>query len=560
MPNDLAIARDAILAPIEAVAKSIGLNCDDLELYGKYKAKISFSCLNRTGSPGETSRGKLVLVTAITPTRAGEGKTTVAIGLAQALWRAGRKSIAVIREPSLGPVFGMKGGATGGGHAQVAPMEDINLHFTGDMHAISSANNLLCTMIDNHIYHGNEAGIDSRTISQERAVDMNDRALRAIVQGLGGKANGYPRESGFNITAASEVMAILCLSDSFADLQARLARIVIGRGKNGDPITAGDLKAAGAMSVLLRDAIKPNLVQTLECTPAFVHGGPFANIAHGCSSVMSIKLALSLGEIVVTEGGFGSDLGFEKYCDILAAPRLPLLAPDAVVLVVTIRALKLHGGVSFEELEHENIPAVEAGLANLDRHAAIVKQVGVPVVVTVNRFEQDKDAEIDVVARHCKLSGLTMVVNDVWGQGGIGGLALAESVISALKEPGEFKPIYPGELSVIDKLNLLAEKVYGADCVELEPDARQEIKWLTNHGFANLPVCVAKTQYSFSDEPYRLGAPRNFKMRVRNFRLSAGAGFVVALMGEIMTMPGLPKIPAAEHMSAGEEGEILNIS
>lgn len=557
MPTDLEIARSVTPRPIVDVAADLGLTPDDLEMYGRDKAKISAPALGRLLAGHE--RGKLVLVTAITPTPAGEGKTTVAIGLAQGLCKLGKRAIAAVREPSMGPVFGMKGGAAGGGHAQVLPMEDINLHFTGDMHALGAANNLLAAMTDNHIYQGNALGLDVRTIAHRRCLDMNDRALRQVVTGLGGKANGYPREAGFQITVASETMAILCLSESLAELKERLGRIVVGQNGGGEPVTAAQLGAHGAMAALLRDAIKPNLVQTLEGTPAFVHGGPFGNIAHGCSSVLGTKLALKLGEVVVTEAGFGSDLGFEKYCDIVAAPRQPDLNPDAVVLIATVRALKMHGGVAKNALNKENVKAVQRGLPNLDRHAANVAQIGVAFVVTVNKFAQDTDAEVEAVTAHCRERGWRVAVNDVWGEGGEGGRALGEAVLEALGTPGDFRPIYDAAQPITEKIETLAAKVYGADGVQFGPEAQKQIAWLDAHGFGQLPVCVAKTQYSFSDDPTRRGAPTGFTLSVRALTLSAGAGFVVALVGDILTMPGLPKRPAALDIDVDADGVISGL-
>ncbi len=470
MPTDLEIAHSVTPRPVVDVAADLGLTPDDLELYGRDKAKISLLALERLLRTPDAPRGKLVVVTAITPTPAGEGKTTVTIGLAEGLCKLGKKAIAAIREPSLGPVFGMKGGAAGGGFAQVLPMEDINLHFTGDMHALGAANNLLAAMTDNHIYQGNALGLDVRTVAHKRCLDMNDRALRDVVIGLGGKANGYPRESGFQITVASEVMAILCLSESLADLKERLGRIVVGQTVKGQPVTASDLGASGAMAALLRDAVKPNLVQTLEGTPAFVHGGPFGNIAHGCSSVLGTKLALRLGDYVVTEAGFGSDLGFEKFCDIVAALRMPELSPDAVVLIATVRALKMHGGVAKTHLNREDVEAVKRGLPNLDRHAANVGQIGVPVVVTVNTFASDTPAEVDAVVAHCRENGWRVAVNNVWGAGGEGGQALGQAVLDALETPGAFQPIYDAALPIREKLNTIATRVYGADGVEISAD------------------------------------------------------------------------------------------
>ncbi len=564
MPTDLEIAHSVTPRPILDVAADLGLTPDDLELYGRDKAKISQPALEHFLAPpelgaGGAKRGKLIVVTAITPTPAGEGKTTVTIGLAEGLCKLGKKAIAAIREPSLGPVFGMKGGAAGGGHAQVLPMEDINLHFTGDMHALTTANNLLGAMIDNHIYWGNALGIDVRTVAHKRCLDMNDRALRETVVGLGGKANGYPRETGFQITVAAEVMAILCLAESLAELKERLGRMVIGQTVRGKPITASDLGANGAMAALLRDAIKPNLVQTLEGTPAFVHGGPFGNIAHGCSSVLGTKLALRLGDYVVTEAGFGSDLGFEKFCDIVAAPRMPDLSPDAVVLIATVRALKMHGGVQKNHLDEENVEAVQRGLPNLDRHAANVGQIGVPFVVTVNTFTRDTPAEIEAVVAHCQQRGWRVAVNSVWADGGEGGRALGEAVLEALETPGDFQPIYDASRPIAEKLETLARNVYGADGIEIGLEAHKQIDWLTTHGFGGLPMCVAKTQNSLSDDKTKLGAPTGFTVRFRAVTLSAGAGFVVAFAGDILTMPGLPRHPAALDIDISPGGAITGL-
>ncbi len=558
MPTDLEIAHAVTPRPIVDVAQDLGLAPDDLELYGRDKAKISAPAITRLLVPN-APRGKLVVVTAITPTPAGEGKTTVTIGLVQGLCKLGKRAIAAIREPSMGPVFGMKGGAAGGGHAQVLPMEDINLHFTGDMHALTSANNLLAALADNHIAQGNALGLDVRTITHHRCLDVNDRALRDVVVGLGGRANGYPRETGFQITVASEVMAILCLSETLAELKQRLGRIVVGQNHGGEPVTAADLQAQGAMAALLRDALKPNLVQTLEGTPAFVHGGPFANIAHGCSSILGTRLALRLGEIVCTEAGFGSDLGFEKFVDIVAAPRQPLLSPDAVVLIATVRALKMHGGVSKSKLNGENVPAVRRGLANLNRHAANVAQIGVPFVVTVNKFATDTPAEVDAVVSHCQAKGWRVAVNDVWGQGGAGGEELGQAVLEALGEPAHFQPIYDPAASLEEKLQTLAAKVYGADTITLTAEARKQLLWLQAHGFNHLPVCVAKTQYSFTDDASRRNAPTGFGLTVRALSLSAGAGFVVAMLGDILTMPGLPAHPAALDIDISDDGVISGL-
>ena len=557
MNTDLSIAQAATLRPIADIASELGLADDDLELYGRYKAKLSYDVINRLLADETRPTGKIVLVTAITPTPAGEGKTTVTIGLAQALCKLGKKAISATREPSMGPVFGVKGGAAGGGYAQVLPMEDINLHFTGDMHAISAAHNLLAAMLDNHLQQGNRLNVDPRTITLQRVVDMNDRALRFLVLGLGGRTNGIPREGGFSITVASEVMAILCLSNTLAELKERLGRILVGRTVEGNPVTAADLKANGAMAAILRDALKPNLVQTLEGSPAFVHGGPFGNIAHGCSSVLATKVARKLGEIVVTEAGFGSDLGFEKYCDIVApSADLP---PDAVVLVATIRALKMHGGVSRKRLDSENVWAVEAGLANLERHARNVAQMGSPFVIAINHFSKDTDAETQVVRDFCARNNWRVAVADVWGGGGEGGRALGEAVLDALETPAHFAPNYEAYSSLLDKLNAVATRVYGANGVVLSGEADAQRKWLEAHELGELRVCIAKTQYSFSDDPKAGGAPTNFDIHVRDLRPSAGAGFVVALAGDIMTMPGLPEHPAAEAIDVDESGQITGL-
>ncbi len=557
MNIDLAIAQAATLRPVLDIAADLGLQPGDLENYGNFKAKITYPALNRILGRTERPNGKIVLVTAITPTPAGEGKTTVTIGLAQALCKLGKRAVSATREPSMGPVFGVKGGAAGGGHAQVLPMEDINLHFTGDMHAIGAAHNLLAAMLDNHLHQGNALGLDVRATNFRRVVDMNDRALRQIVLGLGGRLGGVPRESGFAITVASEVMAILCLSDSLMELKTRLGRIVVGQTTAGEPVTASDLKAHGAMTAILRDALRPNLVQTLEGTPAFVHGGPFGNIAHGCSSILATKLARKLSDVVVTEAGFGSDLGFEKYCDIVApSADLP---PDAVVLVATVRALKMHGGVSKKRLDGANARAVARGLANLDRHAANVAQMGVPFVIALNHFSGDSPEETACVVQHCAEKGWRVAVADVWGAGGAGGRELGEAVLSALETPGRFAPNYTAEMSLLDKLNAVATKVYGANGVELSPEADAQRKWLQAHGLGHLRVCIAKTQYSFSDDAKAGGAPTDFTIHLRALQPSAGAGFVVALAGDIMTMPGLPPVPAAEAIDVDENGQITGL-
>jgi formate--tetrahydrofolate ligase len=547
------------LAPIDEIASSLGLAKNDIEQFGLGKAKITYEAMSRLLGEKE-KRGKLVLVTAITPTKAGEGKTTTSIGLAQALWKLGKKSLAALREPSLGPVFGMKGGGTGGGKAQLVPMADINLHCTGDLHAITTANNLLSALADNHIFYGNQLNIDSRTIQFKRAMDMNERALRDIVQGLGGKGNGYPRQSGYLITAASEVMAILCLADSMADLKLRLANIIVGQDTKGKPVKAGDLQAVGSMAALLRDALRPNLVQTFENTPAFVHGGPFGNIAHGCSSVLATRLALRLSEIVVTEAGFGADLGFEKYCDIVASPRLPELAPDAVVMVVTVKALKLHGGVAEDALAVPNTQAVTTGFANVERHAAIVAHTKVPFVIAINRFHTDSKEEIDTVLNLCAKRGWRCATSEVFARGGDGAIDLARLVIEATGEKSTFVPLVDRDLPLKEKLDQLAKRVYGAARLEYDQEAEKQLRWLNNNGYGNLHVCVAKTQYSLSDDPHKLNSPSDFKMRVRAFQVSGGAGFVVALMGEILTLPGLPKQPAAFNIDVDSDGCITGLT
>lgn len=557
MHTDLAIAQAAALRPVVDIAADLGLAPEDLELYGAYKAKITFKALNRLLENSSCTKGKIVLVTAITPTPAGEGKTTTTIGLAQALCKLGKKAICATREPSMGPVFGVKGGAAGGGHAQVLPMEDINLHFTGDMHAIGAAHNLLAAMLDNHLHQGNALNIDPRTVGYKRVVDMNDRALRQVVIGLGGKTGGVPRESGYSITVASEVMAILCLSNSISELKERLGKIVIGQTYDAAPVCAAQLKAHGAMTAILRDALKPNIVQTLEGTPALVHGGPFGNIAHGCSSVLATRLAQQLGDIVVTEAGFGSDLGFEKYCDIVApSAGLP---PDAVVLVATIRALKMHGGVSKKRLDTENPDAVRRGLGNLDRHALNVAQMGVPFVIAINHFSSDSAAETAAVMSHGELRGWKIAFCSVWGEGGEGGRELGLAVLDALGHKGSFSPVYVAEQSILEKLNAVATRVYGANGVTLTPEAESQRKWLEQNGFGGLRVCIAKTQYSFSDDPKGGGAPTDFTIHIRALTPSAGAGFIVAFAGDIMTMPGLPPEPAAENIDVNKDGRIVGL-
>ena len=550
---DIEIARRNGLRPILDIAADAGIDESLVECYGRYKAKL---CLPPDFGAGKS--GKLVLVTAVTPTSAGEGKTTVTIGLADGLRRLGRSAVLALREPSLGPVFGLKGGATGGGHAQIVPMEDINLHFTGDIHAVGAANNLLAAMLDNHIRQGNALGIDISSICWKRCVDMNDRQLRCIKDGLGGKANGVPREDGFDITVASEIMAILCLASSLHDLKERLARIVVAFDTEGRPVTAADLKAVGAMAALLKDAIKPNLVQTLEGTPAIVHGGPFANIAHGCNSVIATKTALALGDYAVTEAGFGADLGAEKFFDIKC--RTAGLSPAAVVLVVTVRALKMHSGVPKNALSQENVAAVVRGLPNLMRHARNIREVyGLPCVVAVNRFRTDTDEEVGAIVSACREKALSAVVATVWEDGGKGGEALAKEVVRLCEEKADFRYCYEDSLSVTEKIDAVVRRVYGGSGVVISPAAQKQIDRLTALGFAELPVCIAKTQYSFSDDPKKLGAPEDFTVSVRGVRLSAGAGFIVALTGDVLTMPGLPRVPAAEGIDVTDDGIISGL-
>ena len=553
MKTDIEIAQEAKLEHIGNIARAAGLSEDEIEYYGKYKAKIDLSVMKR-----EKADGKLVLVTAITPTPAGEGKTTTTIGLADGLKRIGKRVVVALREPSLGPVFGVKGGAAGGGYAQVVPMEDINLHFTGDFHAIGAANNLLAAMLDNHIFQGNALGIDKDRITWKRCVDMNDRQLRYIEDGLGGGKNGVPRKDGYDITVASEIMAILCLATSVPDLKARLARIIVGYTYEGTPVTAGDLKAAGAMTALLKDAIKPNLVQTLEHTPALVHGGPFANIAHGCNSVIATRTALKLGDYVVTEAGFGADLGAEKFLDIKC--RVAGLRPAAAVVVATVRALKMHGELPKNALAEEDLQALKAGLPNLLRHVHNMKQVyGLPTVVAVNRFPTDTDAEIALVMDACKALGVNVVLSTVWAEGGKGGEALAREVVRLCDEPSDFTYCYDEKLPVKEKIKAIVTKVYGGKDVAYTPEAEAEIERLTALGFGETPVCMAKTQYSFSDDATRLGAPEGFTVTVRSVRISAGAGFIVVLTGNILTMPGLPPKPAAERIDVDEDGKIVGL-
>ena len=554
MPSDIEIAQAATPELISEIAKKVGIKDKYLEVYGNYKAKVDFNLLREE----EHTPGKLILVTAINPTPAGEGKTTTTVGLSDALSKRGKNVVVALREPSLGPVFGVKGGAAGGGYAQVVPMEDINLHFTGDFHAIGAANNLLAAMLDAHIHFGNELNIDPAKITWHRAVDMNDRQLRNIVSGLGGKSNGVPREDGFDITVASEIMAIFCLSTSITDLKERLGRIVVGYTYDDEPVTAHQLHAEGAMAALLKDAIKPNLVQTLEGTPAFVHGGPFANIAHGCNSIMATRMALALGDYTVTEAGFGADLGAQKFLDIKC--RLCGLKPDAVVVVATVRALKNHGGVAVADLNQENLEALEAGLPNLLQHVENITQVyKLPCVVAINAFPTDTKAELDLVEAKCKELGVNVALSEVWAKGGEGGLKLADEVIRLCDQPNDFQFSYPDDRGLAEKIETIAKRIYHADGVIFEPKAQREIERLEKLGFGSMPVCIAKTQYSFSDDASKKGAPRDFKISVRQVKVSAGAGFVVALTGEIMTMPGLGKEPSAFKIDVDETGKISGL-
>ena len=553
--SDIEIAQENTPLKITEVAKSLGIDEKYIEQYGNYKAKIDYNYLK---DHADQPDGKLILVTAITPTPAGEGKTTTSVGLTDGLRKIGKKSIVALREPSLGPVFGVKGGAAGGGYAQVVPMEDINLHFTGDFHAIGAANNLLAAMLDNHIQQGNALGIDPKQITWKRAVDMNDRQLRQIVDGLGGRMQGVPREDGFEITVASEVMAILCLASDITDLKARLGRIIVGYTYAGAPVTAHDLKAEGAMAALLKDALKPNLVQTLEHTPALIHGGPFANIAHGCNSITATKMALKLGDYIVTEAGFAADLGAEKFLDIKC--RMAGLKPSAVVIVATVRALKYHGGVAKADLNNENLEALKKGLPNLLQHVSNIKNVfGLPCVVAINAFPTDTKAELDEVEKQCKELGVNVALSEVWAKGGEGGKALAEEVVRLCEQPNTFSQSYDLDLSIEEKLETICKKIYHADGVMLTANAKKQAKQLTDLGFAGLPICMAKTQYSFSDDASLLGAPSGFTVTVRNLKVSAGAGFIVALTGDIMTMPGLPKVPAAEKIDVDETGKISGL-
>ena len=555
MKTDIEIAQSVQMKNITEIAEAAGVDLKYLEQYGNYKAKIDYIPLMKETPEKE---GKLILVTAITPTPAGEGKTTTTIGLADGMRKIGKNVTVALREPSLGPVFGVKGGAAGGGYAQVVPMEDINLHFTGDFHAIGAANNLLAAMLDNHIHQGNTLNIDPRRITWKRCVDMNDRQLRFVVDGLGGKVNGVPREDGYDITVASEIMAVLCLSSSISDLKERLSKLIVGYTYDDKPVTAGDLKAQGAMTALLKDAIKPNLVQTLEGTPAFVHGGPFANIAHGCNSVIATKLALRLGDYAITEAGFGADLGAEKFLDIKC--RFANLKPSAVVMVATIRALKMHGGVAKSDLNTENCEALVKGMPNLLRHVKNITDVyKLPCVVAVNKFPTDTDKEVELIINECKKLGVNVVLSDVWAKGGEGGVELAKEVVKLCERENDFTFSYETDDTIENKIEAIVRKVYGGDGVVFTAQAQQQIKQLTDLGFGKLPICMAKTQYSFSDDMTKTGAPENFKITVRNLKVSAGAGFIVALTGDIMTMPGLPKVPAAEKIDVDENGKITGL-
>ena len=552
--TDIEIAQAAVPLRISEVAKACEIDEKYVEQYGNYKAKIDYNFLKET----KRTDGKLVLVTAITPTPAGEGKTTTSVGLADSLCRIGKNAVVALREPSLGPVFGIKGGAAGGGYAQVVPMEDINLHFTGDFHAIGAANNLLAAMLDNHIQQGNMLGIDAKQIVWKRVVDMNDRQLRHIVDGLGGKAQGVPREDGFDITVASEVMAVLCLARDIADLKERLGRMIVAYSYTGEPVTAHDLKAEGAMSALLKDALKPNLVQTLEHTPALIHGGPFANIAHGCNSVMATRMALKIGDYAVTEAGFAADLGAEKFIDIKC--RLADLQPSAVVIVATVRALKYHGGVPKQELNRENLDALEKGLPNLLQHVNNIKNVfGIPCVVAINAFPADTRAELSLAEKRCNELGVNVALSEVWAKGGEGGKTLAEEVVRLCEQPSSFTYSYPLDMSIEEKLEAICKRIYHANGVQMTANARKQATQLTTLGFDRFPICMAKTQYSFSDDPMLLGAPKDFTVTVRNLKVSAGAGFIVAMTGDIMTMPGLPKVPAAEKINVDETGKISGL-
>ena len=553
--SDIEIAQEAVASDIRKIAEKMGLTEDDLELYGKYKAKLDYNLLKKPGG----KKAKLILTTAINPTPAGEGKTTTTIGLADALSKLGKNTMVALREPSLGPVFGVKGGAAGGGYAQVIPMEDINLHFTGDFHSIGAANNLLAALIDNHIQQGNVLDIDTRRITWKRCMDMNDRQLRFITDGLGGRANGTPREDGFDITVASEVMAAFCLANDISDLRERLGKIIIGYSRAGKPVTAAELDANGAMAALLKDALKPNLVQTLEGTPAFVHGGPFANIAHGCNSVIATKMAMHFADYVVTEAGFGADLGAEKFLDIKC--RMAGIKPDAVVIVATVRALKYNGGVKKEDLGNENLEALEKGLPNLLKHVENITQVfKLPAVVAINRFPLDTEAELELIRSRCRELGVNVALSEVWASGGAGGKELAENVLELIEKGSDgFEYAYDLKMGIKDKINAIATKIYGADGVDFLPSALKQIQEIEDLGFSEVPVCMAKTQYSLTDDQTKLGRPEGFRITVRNLKISAGAGFAVALTGEIMTMPGLPKVPAANRIDVDENGRISGL-
>lgn len=555
MLTDVQIAQNASMLPIKEVAAQIGLSEDDLELYGKYKAKITMETIK---SLENKENGKLILVTAINPTPAGEGKTTTMIGLAQAMNKIGKKTIVAMREPSLGPCFGVKGGAAGGGYAQVVPMEDINLHFTGDIHAITAANNLISAMLDNSLQQGNPLNIDERQIVWKRVVDLNDRALRHIVIGLGGKVNGVPREDGFDITVASEIMGILCLADDLSDLKKRVARIIVAYTRDGSPVTVNDLKATGAVTLLLKDAIKPNIVQTLDHTPVFVHGGPFANIAHGCNSVMATKLALKLAPYTVTEAGFGADLGAEKFLDIKC--REANLKPDAVVIVATVRALKMHGGMDKKELANENLDALRKGVANLEKHIENIRKFGLPAIVAINAFPTDTKAELDLLREICEAKGVKVALSEVWAKGADGGIELANGLVDLLENTeSHYKPIYDLDLTIEDKIKTIAREIYGADDVIFTKKAKTNIKKLTDLGLDKLPICIAKTQYSLSDDPTLLGRPTGFNIEINDLIPNTGSGFLVAISGDIMRMPGLPKVPAANNMDILEDGEIVGL-
>ncbi len=552
--SDIEIAQETVMEPVSRIAEEAGIEERYVEQYGRYKAKLDYNLLKENNAPD----GKLILVTAITPTPAGEGKTTTTVGLADGMKKIGKNVVVALREPSLGPVFGVKGGAAGGGYAQVVPMEDINLHFTGDMHAIGAANNLLAAMLDNHIYQGNRLNIDPRRITWKRCVDMNDRQLRFVTDGLGGRINGVPREDGYDITVASEIMAVLCLASDITDLKNRLSRIIVGYTYQEEPVTAGDLNAAGAMTALLKDALKPNLVQTLEHTPAIVHGGPFANIAHGCNSVMATRMALKLGDYVVTEAGFGADLGAEKFLD--SKCRMAELAPSAVVMVATVRALKMHGGAAKTALGEENLEALEKGMPNLLQHVSNIRDVyHLPCVVAVNAFPTDTEAELKLVEERCRELGVRVALSEVWAKGGEGGVALAEEVVRLCEEKNAFAQSYDLDLTIEEKLDAIVKKIYHGDGVVLTPAAKKQADKLAKLGFDKCPICVAKTQYSFSDDAALLGAPKGFTVTVRNLKISAGAGFIVALTGDIMTMPGLPKAPAAEKIDVDENGKISGL-